>query len=258
MDSLLRRVYGKQKQGAGFGHAKVGGYQVLLPGLNPLVATISTPGAAPLIAATQLRAGNAGSARGAAALIAEAVATTKAVIAARPATAATTAAAVAAEIIVRADPAFYSRAVITACRRARVRFSVTVRIDAKVRAAIAAISEDAWTEIRYPQPVWDEDQQRFISRPHIAETTYTAFEGTSHEVTARLIARRVPELRNPQWTIKVNCSPSGVTTPRSPTARTPSSRPKPSTAATPSSNTSSEARPCSTSRRRCPPQCRTR
>jgi hypothetical protein len=26
-DSLLRRVYGKQKQGAGFGHAKVGGYR---------------------------------------------------------------------------------------------------------------------------------------------------------------------------------------------------------------------------------------
>jgi hypothetical protein len=25
VDSLLRRVYGKQKQGAAFGHAKVGG-----------------------------------------------------------------------------------------------------------------------------------------------------------------------------------------------------------------------------------------
>ncbi|WP_327009805.1 IS1380 family transposase [Dactylosporangium sp. NBC_01737] len=193
VDSLLRRVYGKQKQGAGFGHAKVGGYQVLLRGLNPLVATISTPDAAPVIAATQLRAGNAGSARGAAALVAEAVATTKAVLAAQPATAATTAA-TAAEIMVRADSAFYSRAVITACRRARVRFSVTVRIDAKVRKAIAAIGEDAWTEIRYPQPVWDEDQQRFISRAQIAETTYTAFEGTRHEVTARLIARRVPDL----------------------------------------------------------------
>ena len=52
VDSLLRRVYGKQKQGAAFGHAKVGGYQVLLRGLNPLVATISTPDAAPVIAAT--------------------------------------------------------------------------------------------------------------------------------------------------------------------------------------------------------------
>ncbi|HEU5006707.1 MAG TPA: IS1380 family transposase [Jatrophihabitantaceae bacterium] len=196
VDSLLRRVYGKQKQGAAFGHAKVGGYQILLRGLNPLVATISTPHAAPVIAATQLRAGNAGSARGAAALVAEAIVTTKAVLAAQPTSAATPAAAatVAGEIVLRADSAFYSRAVITACRRAEVRFSITVRIDAKVRRAIAAIDEDAWTEIRYPQPVWDDDQQRFISRAHIAETPYTAFEGTRHEVTARLIARRVPDL----------------------------------------------------------------
>jgi hypothetical protein len=191
VDSLLRRVYGKQKQGAAFGHAKVGGYQVLLRGLNPLVATISTPDAAPVIAATQLRAGNAGSSRGAAALIAEAVTTTKAVLAARPARPPATAA---SEIILRADSAFYSRTVITACRRATIRFSITVRIDAKVRRTIARIGEDAWTEIRYPQPVWDEDQQRFISRAQIAETAYTAFEGTRHEVTARLIVRRVPDL----------------------------------------------------------------
>jgi hypothetical protein len=206
VDSLLRRVYGKQKQGAAFGHAKVGGYQVLLRGLNPLVATISTPDAAPVIAATQLRAGNAGSARGAASLVAEAVATTKAVLAAQTAQTAqsgetgrapagTSAAKEATpEIVVRADSAFYSRAVITACRRARVRFSVTVRIDAKIRATIATIPDEAWTEIRYPQPVWDEEQQRFIFRAQIAETTYTAFEGTRHEVTARLIVRRIPDL----------------------------------------------------------------
>jgi hypothetical protein len=30
IDSMLRRVYGKQKQGIGFGHAKVGGYNVYL------------------------------------------------------------------------------------------------------------------------------------------------------------------------------------------------------------------------------------
>src|SRR3954463_6395457 len=81
VDSLLRRVYGKQKQGAGFGHAKVGGYKVLLRGLNPLVAPIAPPAAAPVIAATQRRAGNAGSARGAASLVAEAIVTTKAVLA---------------------------------------------------------------------------------------------------------------------------------------------------------------------------------
>ena len=82
VDSLLRRAYGKQKQGAGFGHANVGGYQLLLRGLNPLIATLSTPDAAPLIVATQLRAGNAGSARGAASLLAEAIITAKTVLSA--------------------------------------------------------------------------------------------------------------------------------------------------------------------------------
>ena len=185
VDSLLRRVYGKQKQGAAFGHAKVGGYQVLLRGLNPLVATISTPDAAPVIAATQLRAGNAASVRGAASLIAEAIATTKAVLATQT---------VVGEIVMRADSAFYSRKVIAAARRGGARFSVTVRVDKKVARAIEAIPTDAWVEIEYPHPVWDEHQQRFVSRAQIAETTYTAFEDTKDEVTARLIVRRIPDL----------------------------------------------------------------
>jgi hypothetical protein len=74
VDSLLRRVYGKAKQGAGFGHTKAGGYSVLLHGLSPLIATVSTPVAAPVIAAVRLRGGPAGSARGAASLVAEALA----------------------------------------------------------------------------------------------------------------------------------------------------------------------------------------
>ncbi|WP_405096826.1 hypothetical protein [Micromonospora sp. NBC_01412] len=32
---MLRRINGKQKQGIGFGHAKVGGYNVWLRGCNP-------------------------------------------------------------------------------------------------------------------------------------------------------------------------------------------------------------------------------
>ncbi|GAA0447820.1 hypothetical protein Aca07nite_73560 [Actinoplanes capillaceus] len=55
IDSMLRRVYGKQKQGIGFGHAKVGGYNVWLRGYNPLLATLSTPLTAPVVAATRLR-----------------------------------------------------------------------------------------------------------------------------------------------------------------------------------------------------------
>jgi hypothetical protein len=184
IDSMLRRVYGKKKQGAGFGHAKVGGYNVWLRGYNPLIATLSTPLCAPVIAATQLRAGNAASARGAAWQIAEAIGTARA-------------AGATGIIVVRADSAFYAKTVIWACRRNRAHFSITTRMDAKTRAACEAIPDEAWVDIKYPQAIWDEDDRRWISDAQIAETTYTAFEGTRWAITARLIVRRVKRLADP-------------------------------------------------------------
>jgi hypothetical protein len=41
-------------------------------------------------------------------------------------------------------------------RRAGTRFSVTVPANSSVRAAIAAIGEDAWQPVRYPRPVWND------------------------------------------------------------------------------------------------------
>ena len=181
VDSMLRRVYGKQKQGVGFGHAKVGGYNVWLRGYNPLVATVSTPLAAPVVAATRLRAGNAGSARGAASMIAEAIRTARGCGAT-------------GEVVVRADSAFYGKAVIWACRRNRVRFSVTARMDDKIRTACEGIPDAQWLDIKYPQAIWDDDEQRWISDAQIAETSYTAFAGTRWQITARLVVRRVKRL----------------------------------------------------------------
>ena len=63
----------------------------------------------------------------------------------------------------RIDSAYYSAAVLGAIRRGGACFSVTVRMDPKIRAAIASISEDAWTPITYPHAIWDEDQGRLIS-----------------------------------------------------------------------------------------------
>ncbi len=60
IDSLLRPVYGHAKQGASFGHTKIANRQVLRKGLSPLVTTISTAAAAPVIAGVRLRAGKAG------------------------------------------------------------------------------------------------------------------------------------------------------------------------------------------------------
>ena len=71
-------------------------------------------------------------------------------------------------------------------------------MDPAVRRAIAAIPEDQWISIRYPEAVWDEDEKRWISDAQIAEVPYTAFAGDkAHAVTARLIARRVRRL-NPK------------------------------------------------------------
>src|ERR1700752_4936605 len=50
IDSLLRPVYGQQKQGASFGHAKIAGRALLRKGLSPLITTLSTARVAPVIA----------------------------------------------------------------------------------------------------------------------------------------------------------------------------------------------------------------
>jgi hypothetical protein len=62
-----------------------------------------------------------------------------------------------------------------------------------VRRAIASIEESAWTTIRYPRAVFDEQLGQWISDAQVAETSFTAFaaRGRKHAVTARLIVRRV-------------------------------------------------------------------
>src|SRR4029078_4267449 len=65
IDSLLRPVYGRAKQGASYGHTKIGGKQVLRKGLSPLATTISTEAGAPVLAGMRLRAGKSNSGNGA-------------------------------------------------------------------------------------------------------------------------------------------------------------------------------------------------
>jgi hypothetical protein len=179
---MQKRVYGHRKQGAAFGHTKIQGKSLLVRGLNALAATICTPLAAPVIAATRLRGGNANSARGAASFAAEAIGAARA-------------AGCAGLLIVRADSAYYSAAFCGAVRRAGARFSVTVTMDPKIRAAIAAIGEDAWTAIRYPRAIWDDQLRCWVSDAQVAEVPYTAFAAKKGKaITARLIIRRVRDL----------------------------------------------------------------
>ena len=119
VDDTIRRTYGYAKQGAGYGYSGV-------KGLNALLATVSTPTAAPVIAATRLRRGSVNSARGAARLVADALACAKA-------------AGAGGLVILRADSAYYSHDVIAAARRAGARFSVTARMTKTVTAAISSI-----------------------------------------------------------------------------------------------------------------------
>jgi hypothetical protein len=184
IDSMQKRVYGHHKQGARFGHTKIGGKSLLVRGLNALAAVISTPIAAPVIAATRLRGGNAASARGAASLAVQAITT------ARDCGCTGT-------IIVRMDSAYYNAAVTGAVRGHGARFSVTVPLNSSIRAAIAAISDGAWTAIRYPRAIWDDQLDCWISDAEVAETGYTAFASKKGQaVTARLIVRRVRDLNN--------------------------------------------------------------
>jgi hypothetical protein len=181
IDSVQRRVYGGTKQGAAFGHAKIASKSLLVRGLNVLAATLSTPLAAPVVAAVRLRGGNAGSARGAAINTARLAGVT-------------------GLIVVRADSAYYAGAFVAACRRNRARFSVTVRMDRKVRRAIAAIPDQAWTAIKYPNAIYDEKTGEWISDAEIAKVPYTAFASKrAHRTDGELMVRRVRRL-NPNST----------------------------------------------------------
>ena len=179
VDDTVRATFGYAKQGAGFGYSGV-------KGLNALLATVSTPSSAPVIVATRLRKGAANSARGAARLVADAIKTTRSCSVNGP-------------VVLRADSAFYRADVIAAARRHRVHFSVTARKDGAVTAAIAGISEDAWTAIHYPRAAFDDQLQQWVSDAEVTEVPFTAFasRGKARQVTARLIVRRVRDA-NPE------------------------------------------------------------
>lgn len=175
VDDTIVEVHGYTKQGAGFGYTGV-------RGLNALLATATTAGSAPVVVAQRLRKGSCGSPRGAKRLVTDALKTTRALSRARP--------------LVRADSAFYGRGLVLAAVRAGADVSVTVRLDPKVKATIAAIPDEAWQAIEYPDAVFDETTDRWISRAEVAEIDFTAFSAQkkADQVPGRLVVRRIPDL----------------------------------------------------------------
>ncbi len=151
---------------------------------------MSTPTAAPVIAAPRLRKGSVNSARGAGKLLAKALSPARACGAGGPDRSGL--------VLVRADSAFYCHDVVAAARRGGAHFSITARMNPAVKRAIASIGEDAWIPIRYPQAVWDEEGQCWISDAEVAEVGFTAFTSRrkADHVTARLLVRRVRRLNH--------------------------------------------------------------
>ncbi|WAX58330.1 IS1380 family transposase [Jatrophihabitans cynanchi] len=126
VDSTIVPVFGRGKQGAAFGYTKVRGY-------HPQIATSAETGQ---VLFSRLRGGAAGAARGAKSFLTETFSRVRA-------------AGATGELTLRADSAFYSKAVLGTAAKFGVRFSITARQDKRVRAAIDAIEESAWTPIPY-------------------------------------------------------------------------------------------------------------
>jgi hypothetical protein len=176
VDDTIIEVHGHAKQGAGFGYSGV-------RGLNALLATVTTTGSAPVIVAQRLRKGSCGSPRGAKRLVADALKTVRTLHPAdvRP--------------LLRADSAFYGAPTVGAAVRAGAQVSVTVRLDPKVKAAIATIGEHAWTPIEYTDAIFDEVSGTWVSRAEVAEVPFTAFSSkkATDRVPGRLVVRRIPD-----------------------------------------------------------------
>lgn len=176
VDSKIKQVYGPAKQGASFGYTGV-------RGLHFQIVTASTSSSRPVVIATRLRKGSAGSGKGADSLVAEAIRALRE-------------AGVTAMILVRADSAFFSAKLVKAVRAAGAHYSITVANTKPVRTAVSQIPEHAWKPIKYRNAVWDADEGRWISEAEIAEIPYTAFTSkkTALHASGRLIVRRVRRL----------------------------------------------------------------
>src|SRR5205085_4054181 len=165
LDSTHRQVYGYAKQGAAVGRLK--GTKTL----HPLIATAATPIARPVIVAIRLRKGKAADVRGAARLLAEALATVRAI-------------APTARIVVRADSKFYTADVVATAARYAADVSLTTGSNPSVNTAITHIPHTAWTPIHYPQAFVDEQTGELVSDAEVAEIPYTAFTSRPHHQQA--------------------------------------------------------------------------
>jgi hypothetical protein len=154
LDSTICEVHGTQKLGAAYGYTRVLGY-------HPVLATRAETGE---ILHARLRAGS--SQRGTKRFVEELIARVRR-------------AGATGVLVVRADSGFWSYALIDTLVRLRIGWSITININAQVRACIDAIDERAWCPIDYPAD----------GQAAVAETTYGSGRRGDRRVL-RLVVRR--------------------------------------------------------------------
>ena len=124
VDSFVGEVFGPNKQGAAFGYTRVRGF-------HPLIATRAGTGE---VLHVRLRKGSANTSRGMLRFCDELVARVEHAGATGPK-------------LLRADSGFWSNKTFARLERAGWKFSIGVRLQPAVRAAIDAIDERAWVTL---------------------------------------------------------------------------------------------------------------
>jgi hypothetical protein len=156
LDSTICQVYGKQKQGTGYGYTRVLGY-------HPLLASLAGTGE---ILFARMRHGSAHTARGTVRFVDELIAIVKR-------------AGVSGPVTIRADSGFWAWKLLDRLDQHEIKWSVTIRLHKHMKAAIAAIPETAWTDIDYT----------LGGQAQVAETIYTTGTGPNLR-SVRLVVRR--------------------------------------------------------------------
>jgi len=157
LDSTIVEVHGYKKGGAAYGYTRVLGY-------HPLVAVRAETGE---VLHARLRKGS--SQRGVGRFTEELVARARRCGAS-------------GQLTLRADSGFHSWDLIATLVRLGVRYSITVHQNASVREQVAAIPDDAWRTIVYPDG----------GEAAVAETTYVTGGGKTKRAVQRfrLVVRR--------------------------------------------------------------------
>ena len=159
-----------------------------------MLATLTVTGRAPAIVAQRLRKGSWGSTPGAARLIGDAVKAARRLFGADR------------TVLVRMDSPFFGGPSVRAVLAGGADVSVTVRLTATIKTAIASVEDAAWTTIEYTDAIRDDTTGSWISRAEAAEIRFAA----SQRCTSSLLVSEdgsVPLPQRDEHLCRPGCQP---------------------------------------------------